>query len=50
MPVLRTVGDQEQQARCGHALAEAVEHSLCLRIQPVQILDDQQHGLHLTRT
>ena len=47
MPVVRPVVDQQEQARRRQALAQAVEQDLGLRIQPVQILADQQEGLHL---
>jgi hypothetical protein len=47
VPVVRPVVDQQEQARCRQALDETVEQRLGLRIQPVQILTDQQQGLYL---
>ena len=47
MPVVRPVVDQQEQARRGQALDKAIEQGLRLRIQPVQILTDQQQGLLL---
>src|SRR5882724_9888954 len=39
--------DQEQQTSGGEAFNEAVEQRLGLRVDPVQVLADQQQGLHL---
>ena len=47
VPVVRPVVDQQEQARRRQALDQAFEQRLGLRIQPVQILTDQQHGLPL---
>src|SRR5712691_5711578 len=46
--VLGPVVDEEQQARRREALHEAVEESLGFRIDPVEVLEDGHHGLHLT--
>ena len=46
--VLGPIVDQEQQPGRRQALDEAVEQRLRLGINPVQILKDQQQGLHLT--
>ena len=48
MLVLRPIVHQQQQAGRGQALDEAIEEGLCLGINPVQILEHQQQGLHLT--
>ena len=45
--VLRAIVDQEQEPGRGQALDQAVEQGLRLGIDPVQILKDQQQGLHL---
>ena len=45
--VLRAIVDQEQEAGRGQALDQAVEQGLGLRIDPVQVLEDQQQRLHL---
>ena len=45
--VLRTIVHQEQQPGGRQALDQAIEQRLRLRINPVQILEDQQHGLDL---
>ena len=45
--VLRAVVDQQQQAGRGQALDQAVEQRLGLGVDPVQVLEDQQQGLHL---
>ena len=45
--VLRAVVDQEQQARRGQAFHQAVEQGLRLGINPVQVFEYQQQGLHL---
>jgi hypothetical protein len=47
MPVFRAVVHQQQQARRGQALHQAVEQGLGLGVDPVQILEDQQQGLLL---
>jgi hypothetical protein len=49
MPVVWPVVDQQEQARRRQALGQAVEERLGLCIQPVQILTDEQQGLHLAR-
>ena len=48
MLVLRTIVDQEQETRGRQALDETVEQDLRLRVNPVQILEDQQQRLLLT--
>ena len=45
--IFRPVVDQEQQAGRGQTLDQAVEQRLRLRIDPMQIFEDQQHRLHL---
>src|SRR5207245_1410636 len=45
--VLGPVVDEEQQARRREALHEAVEEGLGLRVDPVEVLEDGRHGLHL---
>ncbi len=47
MPVLGPVVDEEEQRRRGQALDEAIEERLGLRVDPVEILDDQQEWLRL---
>ena len=47
MLILRAVVDQQQQAGRRQALDEAVEQRLGLGIDPVQVFEDQQQGLHL---
>src|SRR5262249_31198295 len=45
--VLRTIVDQQQEAGRRQALDQAIKEGLCLRINPVQILEDQQQRLFL---
>ena len=45
--VLRAIVDQQQESGRRQALDEAVEQGLRLGIDPVQILKDQEQGLHL---
>ena len=47
MLVLGAVVDQEQEPSGRQALDQAVEQGLGLGIDPVQVLEDQQQGLHL---
>ena len=47
MLVLRPVVDQQQEAGGGQALDQAIEQGLGFRINPVEILKDQQQGLEL---
>ena len=47
MLVLGAVVDQQEQAGGGQALHQAIEERLGLRVNPVQVLEDQQEGLHL---
>ena len=47
VPVVRSVVDQQEQARRRQTLTQALQQRLGLGIQPVQILADQQQGLHL---
>ena len=48
MLILRAVVDQEQEPGGGQALHQQIEHGLRLGVNPVQIFEDQQQGLHLT--
>src|SRR5207249_11550967 len=50
VPVVWSVVDQDEQTRRWQALDEALEQGLGFGIEPVQILQEQQHGLHLTLT
>ena len=45
--VLRAIVDQQQEAGGRQALDQAIEQGLRLRINPVQILEDQQQRLLL---
>ena len=45
--VLRPVVDEEQEARGGQALDEAVEQGLGLAVDPVQVLEDHHQRLDL---
>ena len=45
--ILRTVSHQEHKTCWGQAIDEAIEQGLRLRIDPVQVLTDQQQRLHL---
>jgi hypothetical protein len=47
VPVLGTVVDGEENGRGGQPVHEAVEHLLCLRIDPVQVLEHEQQRLDL---
>ena len=47
MLVLRTEGEQEQSTRRREPLDQGIEHALGLAIDPVDILEHQQHGLHM---
>jgi hypothetical protein len=42
---LRTEGDQEQDRQPGHALDREVEQLARARVDPVNVLEDHQHGL-----
>src|SRR5262249_54788282 len=46
--VLRAVVDQQQEPRRRQSLDQAVQEGLRLGIDPVQVFEDQQQGLHLT--
>src|SRR5262249_39100308 len=46
--VLRAIVDQEQETRGRQVLDQAVEQGLCLGVDPVQILKDQEQRLLLT--
>ena len=48
MLVLRSVIDQQQKPSGGHALDQAIEQRLGLRVDPVQVFEDQQQRLNLT--
>ena len=50
MLILRAVVDQEQQPHGRQALHQGIEQGLCLRVDPVQVFKDHEHGLHLTLT
>ena len=47
VPVLRAVIHQKQQPRRRHTFHQQVQQRLCLRVDPVQILDHEQHRLYL---
>ena len=47
VPVLGPVVDEEQEARRGQALDEAVEQGLGLAVDPVQVLEDHHQRLDL---
>ena len=44
--ILGPVRDEEQQARAGQALDQAVQQRLGLGVDPVQVLEDQEQRLH----
>jgi hypothetical protein len=45
--VLGAVVDEEQEARRGQAVDEAIEQGLGLTVDPVQVLEDHHQGLDL---
>ena len=45
--VLRAIVDQQQEPGRRQALDQAIEQGLRLGIDPVQVLEDEQQGLHL---
>ena len=45
--ILRAIGDEQEEVGGREALDQGVEHRLGLGIDPVQVLDDEQQGLHL---
>jgi hypothetical protein len=45
--ILRPVIHQEQQLGGGQVLDQAIEQGLGLRVDPMQVLEDQEQGLHL---
>ena len=45
--ILWPVVDEQQQASHRQALDEIVEQRLGLRVDPVQVFEDQEQGLHL---
>ena len=47
MLILRAIIDQEENTGGRQALDQAIEEGLGFRINPVQVLTDQQHRLHL---
>ena len=47
MLILGAVVDQQEQAGGGQALHQAIEERLGLGVDPVEVLEDQQEGLHL---
>jgi len=47
MLVLRTVVDQEEDPRGRQAVDQQIQHGLRLGVDPVQVFEDQQQGLHL---
>ena len=46
--ILGAVVDQQQHPRGRQALDQLIEHGLRLGVDPVQVFEDQQQGLHLT--
>ena len=47
MPVLGAVVDHQEKPGCGEALNEAVEERLRLGVNPVQVFEHEEQGLHL---
>ena len=47
--IFGTVVDEEHNAGRRQAVDQAVQERLRLGVDPVQVLDDQEQGLHLTR-
>src|SRR5262249_1633860 len=48
--ILESVVDEQQQWVGRKALDQAIEQRLAVGIEPVQVLDDEQHGLPLALT
>jgi hypothetical protein len=48
MVVLGAVGDHQEDPRGRQALDQAIQERLGLRVDPVEVLYDQEQGLHLT--
>ena len=48
MPVFRPVVDEKEKRCSGQAIDQAVQERLGLRIDPMQILEDQEQRLNLT--
>ena len=46
--ILGAVVDQQQYPGSRQALDQHIEHGLCLRVNPVQVFEHQEQGLHLT--
>jgi hypothetical protein len=44
---IRAIVGKEQESSCGQALHEAVEESSGFRVNPVEVLEDQQQRLDL---
>jgi hypothetical protein len=47
MMIFGTVGDEEEQARGGKPFDQAVQQSLSLAVDPVEVLGDQKDGMDL---
>jgi hypothetical protein len=47
MPVLGTVGDEEEQAGRRQAIDEPVQKCLRLGVDPMEVFDNQEYGLNL---
>jgi len=45
--ILGAVVDEQQEVGSGEAFYQIIEEHLGLRVNPVQVLEDQQEGLHL---
>ena len=47
--IVGTIGDEQHEARRWQAVDQAVQQGLRLGVDPVQVLHDQEQGLHLAR-
>ena len=47
VPVLWAVADEQQEPGAGKAVHQTVQERLSLVVDPVQVLEDEQHRLHL---
>ena len=45
MLVLRSVVHEQKDTRCDHTIAQHVEKSLGLAVQPLEVLKEEQQGL-----
>src|SRR5215813_6423618 len=45
LPILGAIVGQQQNAGTGHTLAQGIEEALGLRVDPVQVLKDEDKGL-----